>query len=347
MIIKSYKHNYEVKIEDDFDIKKYIDNENCFFVIDKNVYELYKNHFIGIKQNKLYIFDAIESNKNLDAVIDICDRFTDISAKKNAVLLSFGGGITQDVTGFVANILYRGIKWIFYPTTLLAACDSCVGSKTSLNFKNYKNLIGTFYPPSEIVINSSCFKTLTNYDLASGLGEIVKFNVLRGVGTIAKLEDDIEKLIALNLPTIKAYIENSLTFKKEFVETDEFDNGIRVKLNFAHTFGHSIETASDYMIPHGTAVAIGTVIANYISMQRKLLPKNIYDRIVNLVKQIVFINVNCVDFNKIIMAIKNDKKQISNDIRAILLDGNFDLNVIYLSEKEIIEAFSEVWKVFS
>lgn len=166
MIIKSSTKDYQVNIYNNFDKAKSIEvDKNTFVVIDKILYGLYeKELFSGIPEDQLYIIEAIEENKTIETALAICEIMTNIPAKRNAKLISFGGGIVQDVTGFVANILYRGIHWTFYPTTLLAACDSCIGGKTSLNYKSFKNLLGTFYPPDEINICTPFFKTLSERD---------------------------------------------------------------------------------------------------------------------------------------------------------------------------------------
>jgi len=138
MNIKSNIKDYSIEMKDRFDgIEELLDPENSFFVMDQNVYRLYgENLFKNIPRSKLKIIDAIEQNKTIETALDICESMISIPAKKNARLVSFGGGVIQDITGFAANILYRGIHWTFVPTTLLAASDSCIGGKNSLNFKN-------------------------------------------------------------------------------------------------------------------------------------------------------------------------------------------------------------------
>ena len=214
----------------------------------------------------MFVVEATEKNKVVDTALDICERITEIPAKRNATLISIGGGIIQDITGFVANVTYRGINWIFVPTTLLAACDSCIGGKTSLNYKKYKNLLGTFYPPDEIHICSEMFHTLTERDFKSGLGEVVKFNIMAGQNGLKNIEDNIDELLKRDDDKLLQFVNSSLLFKKDFIEEDEFDRGVRIHLNFAHTFGHAFETMSHYEIPHGTAVAMGTIVANRISL---------------------------------------------------------------------------------
>lgn len=161
MKIESKLKEYEVVLEKEPDfLKEWIRDEMVQFVIDNNVYKLYQSHFQGINKDRIMLVEATEENKVIETALEICERMTDIPAKRNAVLISVGGGIIQDITGFAANILYRGVKWVFVPTTLLAQCDSCIGGKTSLNYQKYKNLLGTFYPPDIIYICPEFVNTL-------------------------------------------------------------------------------------------------------------------------------------------------------------------------------------------
>lgn len=339
MIIKSALKNYEVVFESDFDfVNNLLCIPNAFFVIDKNLYDLYKNIFNGIPANKIFIIEAVEENKTIEQALLICERMISFEAKRNAVLVSFGGGIVQDITGFAANILYRGIKWIFVPTTLLAASDSCIGGKTSLNHLSYKNLLGTFFPPDEIHICSTFFKTLLQRDFMSGLGEVVKFNTILGIEGIERLEKNIEKLLKMDTKIVQQFVETSLHFKKKYIEVDEFDQGIRVNLNFAHTFGHAYERSSSYGIPHGTAVALGTITANHISVLRKRMELKTAKRIDKLILKIIEIPMKNDWFNieALILSIRKDKKQTGSEITAILMDNCFNLEIIHDLNKEEI-----------
>ena len=237
MIIKASSKDYEVTVNNNFDvIEKLQIDKDTYVVIDKKLYNIYVERlFNKIPKDQLYIFESIEENKTIESALQICEIMTNIPAKRNAKLISFGGGIVQDVTGFVANVLYRGIHWTFYPTTLLAACDSCIGGKTSLNYKKFKNLLGTFYPPDQIQICTPFFKSLSEKDFESGLGEVVKFNVMYGEKGIKKVEENINLLLARDEKTLEEFVYNSLAFKKAFIEQDEFDRGIRIHLNYAHT----------------------------------------------------------------------------------------------------------------
>lgn len=348
MKIRSSFKEYELIIQKDFMfIEKLKELSGSFWVIDRQVYELYnKELFNNIKETDLYLVDALEDNKTVDTALEICEIMTKIPAKRNAQLISIGGGIIQDITGFVANILYRGIKWEFVPTTLLAGCDSCIGGKTSLNYKKYKNLLGTFYPPDHIHVCSKFFHTLTDKDFKSGLGEVVKFNVMFGEEGISRIEKNIDNLIARDEETVNKFVENSLLFKKDFIEADEFDKGERIKLNFAHTFGHGFETVTNYAIPHGTAVAIGTLVANRVSLMRGLLDEKEVVRIEEVIKKIVNINFDSLkfDIDKLIDAIRKDKKQIDTNITAVLMYDDMKLRIYHdLQQDEIEKAIKYVF----
>ena len=341
MEIQSATKKYFVKFENSLDfIKDLIELNNTLYVIGHNVYRLYRTYFKNIPEDKLFIFEATEENKTIQKALEICEKMTNIPAKRNARIVSFGGGITQDVTGFAANIIYRGIKWIFVPTTLLSACDSCIGGKTSLNYNSFKNLLGTFYPPDEIIICSEFFDTLSEKDFNSGLGEVVKFNIMRGPERIDIIEEDLNKVLQRDKKIIDEYVKNSLVYKKIFIEKDEFDKGERIKLNFAHTFGHAIEVVTDYEVPHGTAVVMGMIMANNVSLNRGLINKQFVDKCDAILKRIIDIGsvFDEIDFKQFINAMHKDKKQIDSNINAVLLTNDGLLRVNDLTEQEILTA---------
>ena len=349
MKIQSSTKNYEVNISPNFEaVQNMVVDNNTFVVVDKTLYELYnKELFENIPEDRLYILEAVEDNKTIETALEICEIMTHIPAKRNIRLISLGGGIVQDVTGFVANILYRGIHWTFYPTTLLAACDSCIGGKTSLNYKSYKNLLGTFYPPDQINICTPFFLTLSDRDFESGLGEVVKFNVMSGEDGIKNMEENIGLLLKRQDDKLKQFVENSLLFKKHFIEVDEFDRGVRIQLNYAHTFGHAFETISQYQIPHGTAVAMGTVVANRVSLSRDWLAAETVLRIENILCQIIHIDTKSINMNmdKLINAIHKDKKQVGNELTAVLMKDDMSLNIVHdVTQDEIDDAVAYLFQ---
>ena len=341
MIIKSSTKDYEVNIVRDFSfVEQLLQRENAMFVIDKTVYNLYHDRlFANIPENRLMLLEALEPNKTIDTALKICEVMTEIPAKRNAWLVSFGGGITQDVTGFAANILYRGVHWAFVPTTLLAAGVSWIGDKTSLNYKQYKNLLGTFFAPDEIYICPEFFKTLTEKDFESGLGEVVKFNVMFGEEGITHIENCIDRLLERDPQELNTCVEKSLQFKKRFIEEDEFDRGVRIHLNFAHTFGHAFEVASNYEFPHGTAVAMGTIAANRVSVRRGWLAPELAARMERVLQKIIHVDKRLTeaDMGTIMAAIRKDKKQVGTDLTAVLFDREMNLQIVHDMKPEEVE----------
>lgn len=331
MEIKSRFKIYTVNFVNSLDgIKLLAEKKEVFFVFDKKVYEIYQAELPELTAGQFYLMDAVEQRKNMDTVLEICEKMTGMAAKRNTHLVSVGGGIVQDVTGFVANSLYRGIRWTFYPSTLLAASDSCIGGKSSLNYRGFKNLLGSFYPPDEILIYPNFFRTLTQKDYCSGLGEVIKFNVIDGRDGLERIEQDIDDILQYDDGKLSKYVHTSLEFKKRFIEEDEFDRGVRILLNFAHTFGHAMESVSRYAVPHGLAVAVGMMMANDISVQRGLLGREYAKRIENVCYKIlvdVELKPEWFDSACIIEAIRRDKKQTGESINAVLLKGDFGLAV--------------------
>lgn len=321
--ITSRFKNYAVEFVDSLsDIVVLEKQPETFFVFDCKVYNLYKKYLPDFTPDRLFLVDAEEAKKNIQTVLAICEKMTAMPSKRNTHLVSVGGGIVQDLTGFVASSLYRGIQWTFYPSTLLAACDSCIGGKSSLNYKGFKNLLGSFYPPDVIRIYPNFFHTLTPRDYCSGLGEVVKFNVIAGKGKIDRIKRDLEDILGHDYNKLEQYVKTSLMFKRKFIEQDEFDKGIRVLLNFAHTFGHALETVSDYAIPHGSAVVLGMVVANNISVQRGFLSSEYTNEIETICKKIlsyVELKEEWLSIDHIINAIRKDKKQTNTEITAVLI----------------------------
>lgn len=349
-IISKFKE-YHVLFEKELDfLRDILETPFSQVVVDKNIYELYKDYFCQMDEEKLFLVEAVEENKVIETALAICEKMTEIPAKRNAVLISIGGGIIQDITGFAANILYRGIKWIFVPTTLLAQCDSCIGGKTSLNYHRYKNLLGTFYPPDEIYICPQFVRTLTQEDFESGMGEVIKFNLMGGQEGIAHINGQMAELVARNGDAVEKAIRYSLEFKKPFIEQDEFDRNERIKLNFAHTFGHAVETVSGYGIPHGTAVAIGMIMANRLSVRRGMLKEETAKACEALLLQVIHINYALMDkpMEEILGAMRKDKKQVSDSLTIVLMtDQVGELRIVHdATTDEIREAFSYFEKLY-
>jgi 3-dehydroquinate synthase len=169
------------------------------------------------------------------------------------------------------------MPWYFYPTTLLAQADSCIGSKSSINVGKTKNILGTFTPPEKIYITTSVLATLEEREFRSGLGEMLKVHAIDGPASFDRIAADYPRLFT-DQELLRRYIWGSLAIKKAIIEEDEFDLGLRNIMNYGHSFGHALESATDFFIPHGIAVTVGMDMANYTSMRLGLMDASHYHR---------------------------------------------------------------------
>lgn len=275
--IKSYRMEYEVKfVQEISEIVNFIDDK--IIIIDSKILNIYKefdNH------ERMIVIEAKESNKDFLYCYEIIQKILDLDFKKGQVLCAIGGGIVQDIVGFVSSILFRGVDWVFVPTTLLSQTDSCIGSKTSINLKNVKNLLGSFYPPNKILTYTGFLESLSNKEIKSGIGEIYHYLIPNDLEAAANMSDlDCLNNKVLLLP----FIKKSLLIKKEMIELDEFDRRERIVFNYGHTFGHAIESMTKNEINHGMAVTLGMDIANYFSMQMGFIEKVDYNTLKNILK---------------------------------------------------------------
>ena len=332
MHIRSFYNNYTL------DFSSEIDFQHDFVVADYNIYKLYPNLF---KEEPILI-DAIETRKTVESALEVCKKLLEKNIKKGSKVIVLGGGITQDVCGFAMNILFRGINWTYVPTTLLAQADSCIGSKTSLNLDTFKNIVGTFYPPSSIVINSEFLKTLDVKDYFSGIGEIIKLHLIGGESYFKSFNSILDQLIDKDLTHVQSAIKSCLSIKKQFIEEDELDLNIRQILNYGHTFGHAIESETNYQIPHGIAVMFGIMIANKISYNKGFLSKELDQSIYLVLSKLISAAgfepnlIESLSASNLIEKTKKDKKNTNtSDINMILMDDKFSFQKISVNIEEI------------
>ena len=210
---------------------------------------------------------ALEATKTLEGIPRVIAALREAGASRRTRLIAVGGGIVQDVAGFVASIYMRGLKWDYAPTTLLAMVDSCIGGKSSINVGPYKNLVGTFHPPQDILIDPGLCQTLSVDQRIAGLCEAAKICFARSPAAFEAYLA-LEPCVAARPAVLSEVIALSLASKKWFLEIDEFDQAERLLLNFGHTFGHAIESASDFRLSHGIAVGLGMMAAG--AMARSL-----------------------------------------------------------------------------
>jgi 3-dehydroquinate synthase len=303
--------------------------KDCFCVVDANVQRFHGDGCLrAIAAVPPAVFPVAEDRKTLDAVMELYDLLITRTAKRNLTLISIGGGILQDITGFAASTLYRGVNWIYVPTTLLAQADSCIGSKTSLNYKRFKNLIGTFYPPSEVFIYTPFLATLEEVDFFSGVGEVVKLHIMGGEGTTRLLLERFDALARREPEVLHSAVEQSLRIKQGYITEDEFDSGRRNMLNFGHCFGHAVEFAADFQVPHGQAVVVGMLLANLVARRRGLLSEELCDffaRKLLLPSLRTRIRPEFLVPEVVVEAMKRDKKRVGENLALIMIDRRYQM----------------------
>jgi len=292
LTIESHPKSYDVHFE------KFNNNftEDQVVLVDANVQKLY-----NINHSKMIVIDAMETNKSIDTVLRVCEDLLVYGFDKGHTLIVIGGGIVQDIGAFTAKVYKRGINWVFVPTTLLSQCDSCIGGKTALNHLNYKNQLALFSAPNKVIIDTEFLNTLQPQDITSGYGEIVKLFLTGGSWYVDQFDEF----------TREEAIFHALSIKKAVVECDEFEDNERKSLNYGHSFGHVIESMTDYAIPHGTAVMLGIDIINKIYSSS--------DEVTRLVNKFTSIDlIKDIDVNKLVTKLKTDKK-VSNGVISLVV----------------------------
>jgi 3-dehydroquinate synthase len=345
MTIQSHKGPYKVFFADNpfADLEQEISGHK-HFIIDAAVARCFQKELAPLlAHHSTLIVEAEESNKSLERMPDYVAHLIDAKIRRGDTLIAVGGGIIQDITCFLAATMLRGLDWIFYPTTLLAQTDSCIGSKSSINVGSVKNILGTYTPPKKIKIGLEFLKTLGEDEIRSGIGEMIKVHIIDGQRSIEDLARDYDNLLTCRA-TLSAYILKSLMIKKRFIEEDEFDTGTRNILNYGHTFGHAIEAATAFGIPHGIAVTIGMDMANFLSFRTGLIDEQTFYKLHKVLhtNYSKFASV-VIPLDSFLVAIMKDKKNVGQKMALILLDGSGQV-AKRLFEKD--QFFQETCRVF-
>jgi len=220
---------------------------------------------------ELLTFPHGEGSKHLTTMANLASGLAKLGVDRKDALIALGGGVTGDITGFLAAIYMRGIPFVQVPTTLLAQVDSSVGGKTGVDIPEGKNLVGAFYQPRCVYIDPQVLQTLPKEELLNGLAEVIKYGVIRDRPFFEFLEAERLAILALDLEVMAEVIERCCSNKAEVVVADEREADLRRILNYGHTIGHAVEAASSYRLPHGLAVAIGMVAVNRLAVDMGLL----------------------------------------------------------------------------
>ena len=306
-----------------------INFEKSLIVVDKNIPKEKLNILkkkITSKKKIIHFFNASEKNKNFKNVNLILNKLFKFNFNRNDCIISFGGGIVGDVSGFAASIFKRGLKFVNIPTTLLAQVDSSIGGKTGVNNKYGKNLIGTFMQPDLVISDVNMLSSLKKREIICGYGEILKHSLISNEKIFNYLKKNYLKIFKLKSPFIEKTIADSCKIKKNIIQLDEKEKNLRKILNLGHTFAHAYEATLSYSkkLNHGEAVILGIVSAAKFSVKNNILNKKDYKQIIKHIKNLkIPINLNFYfkkkDINLIIKYMKSDKKNNSSKINLILI----------------------------
>lgn len=263
-----------------------------------------------------------ESYKNWETLQLIFDALLADKHDRKTTLIALGGGVVGDMTGFAAACYQRGVNFIQVPTTLLAQVDSSVGGKTAINHPLGKNMVGAFYQPQAVIIDTATLRTLPARELSAGLAEVIKYGLICDEPFLTWLEKNVASLCALDEPTLIEAVERSCQAKAKVVSADERESGVRATLNLGHTFGHAIETEQGYGAwLHGEAVSAGTVMALEMSRQLGWLSQEQRDRGIKLLVQAGLpVRPPATMTAEIFLThMAVDKKNVDGQIRLVLL----------------------------
>jgi 3-dehydroquinate synthase len=298
------------------------------YIIDRHVAELYPSGIAPLLvSGHSLLVEATEEAKSLDRFTDYVERLVALGTRRSDPLVAIGGGIIQDITCFIAATLFRGLEWHFYPTTLLAQADSCIGSKSSINVGALKNALGTFTPPSEVTVDVSVLETLDERDVRSGVGEMLKVHAIEGPAAFDEIAAHYRRLFD-DSATLRHYIFRSLEIKRGKVEEDEFDRGPRNVMNYGHSFGHAIESATDFGVPHGIAVTVGMDLANFVAVRVGRTSVHHFERMHGvLAENYRGFDGTGVPSERFLDAIGKDKKNTEEELRLVLpgMDGRVSI----------------------
>ncbi len=313
--------------------KKYIKNSNKLLIIRTK--KIPKKYFLSlvkkIKKENIYtcILPDGEKIKENSYLIKITNLLSKNNFDRNDCIVALGGGVVGDLSGYAASIYKRGIKFVQVPTTLLSQVDSAVGGKTAINNSYGKNIIGTFYQPNFVLIDTDTLNTLPKREFFSGFAEILKYSLIldkKFFNWLKKNGKSILRNKSKNKNIISVAIYKSCMLKSRIVKKDEFENNYRAILNFGHTFAHAIETAANYSrkIIHGEAVLIGMMLAARLSTHLGYLKKNdlkvikyIYEKLKLNFKYEKFVTIK--NMKNIFKIMLNDKKSFGKKTKIILL----------------------------
>ena len=318
-------------------IDQLVENSGIIIITDENVY---RQHSQKMAAYPVIKFTAGEEHKNQATVDHIIHELIKLGANRNTFLIGVGGGVVTDITGYVAAVYMRGIKFGLVPTSVLAMVDAAIGGKNGIDVGVYKNMVGTILQPEFIFYDYSFLQTLPVKEWVNGFAEIIKHACIKDALLFAVLEKYSLHEYQADKTLVADLVEKNVEIKSQIVTRDEFETGERKLLNFGHTIGHAIENL--HQIPHGHAVSIGMAAACNLSEQVNNLHFNDASRIVRLLATYHLPVDMETDHEKVFEVLKMDKKRKDDGIQFILLKKIGQAEIVYITLSDLQKHFKEI-----
>jgi len=315
LAIRSARADYSVAFSELTDLSQW-QPQGDLLLVDG----FFRNRLLLPPDRPVIWIEATEEAKALEQTLPVFVALKDAGLGRSSSLTAIGGGVVQDIATFLASLFMRGIPWNYVPTTCLGMSDSCLGGKSSINVGPYKNLIGNFHPPSRIEILPAFARSLPAEEMAGGLAEAAKIAFCRGASTFATYEQLVEPVLrgTWSERQLAELLHSTLAVKQWFIEIDEFDQAERRLLNFGHTWGHALESATLFAIPHGLAVAIGMLAAiRFTGEQPSSIP--LWNHCLALLGPVI-VSAQLEAFNpdRFLQAFRADKKHSPGHVHLIV-----------------------------
>lgn len=323
---------YDVTVSQGFgDLRQVIEcvksGDKIAIITDTNVEKIYLSSVIDTLEGFdvfVHTIEAGESSKNLSTYCTLVQDIASDGLDRSDMIITLGGGVVGDIGAFVASTYLRGIRLVAIPTTLLSMIDSSVGGKTAVDLPIGKNLVGTFYQPNAVYINVSCIDTLPPRELMSGYGELVKYAILDGSISV----EDMKVLDA-------SLIAKAVSIKRDIVEADEYEGGVRKLLNLGHTIGHAVESLSNYSLSHGECVVKGLKAILDISSRYYSMDSGDYMEIDSIIRMLGHDCTIPYSADEVIDYVYHDKKKKGDLIDIVLVKARGEVEIVPMHIDEL------------
>jgi len=308
--------------------------KKVIIITDANLRKHYENLF---QPYAIIEVGLGEENKTMSTIETIMGRLVELEADRSSFIVGIGGGIVCDITGFVASVYMRGLRFGFVSTSLLSQVDASVGGKNGVNYKGFKNMVGVFNQPEFVICDLDVLKTLPRDEFIGGFAEIIKHGAIKDRNLFTFIEENCNKALAFDKEVLHRMVHDSVVIKGKVVEADEHEKGERRKLNFGHTFGHALEKLTG--ISHGKAIGIGMMMAAEASVKLGFLDAEDAKRLEKVIAGYQLPVQLKIDKTMLLQAMRKDKKREGEGVHLVLLKGlgtAFIHTVSYKQLEEII-----------